>query len=106
MEGTPLMEDRERLQKVMIEIFQKEVQTLNPEFQSMLIDDIITAFHNRLTILEKIQCSKEIQLRANDSSALEPKWLTEDIKKIFKHEVRILNNGLRLTKLVYKKKKI
>lgn len=106
MEGRCWMEERERLQKVMIEIFQQEVQTLSPELQSILIDDIVTVFHNRLTILKKIQQSKEIQSHTNNSSVLEPKWLTEDIKKVFKHEVRILNNGMRLTKLTTEKKKL
>jgi hypothetical protein len=99
MEGTPLIEERERLQKALMEIFQKQVQTLNPEFQSILIDDIITAFYSRLTFLKKIQHSKEIQKDRNNSSVLEPKWLTDDIKKIFKYEVGISKDGLRVTKL-------
>ena len=104
MEGIPLVEERERLQKVMMEIFQKQVQTLNPKFQSILIDDIITVFYNRLIFLKKIQHSKEIQLHRNNSLVLEPKWLTDDIKKIFKYEVRIPKNGLRVTKLRFKKR--
>ena len=55
MKNTPLMENREKLQKVMMLTFQDEVQTLNSELQSMLIDDMITAFYNRLIVLKKIQ---------------------------------------------------
>lgn len=55
MKNTPLMERRERLQKVMIETLQNEVQTLNHELQSILIDDMITAFYNRLNVMKKIQ---------------------------------------------------
>ena len=55
MKNTPLMEKRERLQKVMIETLQTEIQTLNHELQSILIDDMITAFYNRLNIMKKIQ---------------------------------------------------
>jgi len=55
MENTPLMEKRERLQKVMMETLQTEVQTLNHELQSILIDDMITAFYNRLNVMKKIQ---------------------------------------------------
>jgi len=55
MKNTPLMEKRERLQKVMMETLQKEVQTLNHELQSILIDDMITAFYNRLNVMKKIQ---------------------------------------------------
>jgi len=55
MKNTPLMEKRERLQKVMMKTLQKEVQTLNHELQSILIDDMITAFYNRLNVMKKIQ---------------------------------------------------
>ena len=55
MKNTPLMEKREKLQKVMMETLQKEVQTLNHELQSILIDDMITAFYNRLNVMKKIQ---------------------------------------------------
>ena len=47
MKNIPLMEKREKLQKVMMITFQNEMQTLNNELQSMLIDDMITAFNNR-----------------------------------------------------------
>lgn len=49
------VEDREKLQKVMIKTFQNEMQTLSPDFQSILIDDMITAFYNRLDVLKKNQ---------------------------------------------------
>jgi len=55
MKSTPLMEKRERLQKVMMETLHKEVQTLNHELQSILIDDMVTAFYNRLNVMKKIQ---------------------------------------------------
>ena len=48
------MEKREKLQKVMMITFQNEMQTLNNELQSMLIDDMITAFNNRLIVMKKI----------------------------------------------------
>ena len=55
MDSNPLMEKRERLQEVMIETFHEEVQTLNHELQSILIDDMVTAFYNRLNVMKKIQ---------------------------------------------------
>jgi hypothetical protein len=57
MKNTPLMENREKLQKVMMLTFQDEVQTLNSELQSILIDDMITAFYNRLIVLKKFKRS-------------------------------------------------
>jgi len=55
MKNTPLMEKRERLQKVMMETLHIEVQELDHELQSILIDDMITAFYNRLNVMKKIQ---------------------------------------------------
>jgi hypothetical protein len=39
----------------MINTFQKEMQSLNSQLQTILIDDMITAFYNRLNIMQKIQ---------------------------------------------------
>jgi len=55
MENTPLLQKRNRLKKVMINTFQKEMQSLNSQLQTILIDDMITAFYNRLNIMQKIQ---------------------------------------------------
>jgi len=50
-----LMEQRQNLQKVMMETFEKEIGTLDLELQTMLVDDMITAFFNRLKVMKKIQ---------------------------------------------------
>ena len=55
MKRKQLLDENEGLQKVMLKTFQNELQTLNPELQSILIDDLVTAFHNRLTVFKKIQ---------------------------------------------------
>jgi hypothetical protein len=55
MSKPALMEKRQRLQKDMMKTFQNELQQLNSQLQSILIDDMVTAFYNRLDILEKIQ---------------------------------------------------
>ena len=55
MENTPLMQKRNRLKKVMINTFQKEIQSINSQLQTILIDDMITAFYNRLNVMQKIQ---------------------------------------------------
>jgi hypothetical protein len=49
---------REQLQKAILEVFDSEVKTLAPELQYILADDIVTAFHNRLTVFERIQNKK------------------------------------------------
>ena len=55
MSKPALMEKRQRLQKGMMKTFQNDLQQLNSQLQSILIDDMVTAFYNRLDILEKIQ---------------------------------------------------
>ena len=51
----PLLEKRERIQKTMMEAFHNQLHPLNKQLQSILIDDMVTAFYNRLDILKKIQ---------------------------------------------------
>jgi hypothetical protein len=106
LRGVMHLKERVKLQKVMLEVFQQEFQSLNPEFQSILLDDLVTVFHNRLAVLKNIQQNKQTQLHEDNSSVSEPKWLTDDLKKKFKVDVSIKKNGLRVTKLTLKKKKI
>lgn len=53
--NTYFIEQRQNLQKSMIKTFEKELQTLDAELQSILVDDMITAFFNRVKVLQKIQ---------------------------------------------------
>ena len=56
---TPTMiKERKKIQKVMVKTFQNEIQMLNQDFQSILIDDMITAFFNRLKVLKKVQLNQ------------------------------------------------
>ena len=49
------MAKRQKLQKVMIKALENELQELDSNLKSILIDDMITAFFNRLIVLKKIQ---------------------------------------------------
>jgi hypothetical protein len=49
------MTKRQKLQKVMIKALENELQELDSNLKSILIDDMITAFFNRLIVLKKIQ---------------------------------------------------
>lgn len=48
-------QNRKRLQKMMMDVFTSEIQTLTPELQYILADDLVTALQNRLVVLERIQ---------------------------------------------------
>jgi len=47
--------NRKKLQKMMLEAFTTEISTLTPELQNILADDMVTAFNNRLVVLQRIQ---------------------------------------------------
>jgi hypothetical protein len=55
MEKSFTPQNRKKLQKMMLEAFTSEIQALTPELQSILADDMVTAFHNRLMVFQKIQ---------------------------------------------------
>jgi len=47
--------NRKKLQKMMLEAFTSEIQTLTPELQYILADDLVTALQNRLMVFQRIQ---------------------------------------------------
>ena len=47
--------NRKKLVQKMKTAFSDKIQTLPPELQNILLDDLATAFENRLTVLEKSQ---------------------------------------------------
>ena len=55
MEKSYSSHNRKKLQKMMIEAFTTEISTLSPELQSILADDMVTAFQNRLVVFQRIQ---------------------------------------------------
>jgi hypothetical protein len=55
MEKSFSSQSRKKLQKMMMEAFTSEIQTLTPELQSILADDMVTAFQNRLMVFQRIQ---------------------------------------------------
>jgi hypothetical protein len=48
-------QSRKKLQKMMLEAFTSEIQTLTPELQYLLADDLVTALQNRLMVFQRIQ---------------------------------------------------
>ena len=100
-----MIKNDERLLRIIMNVFENELQEIDLDLQSILLDDLVTVFNTRLSVLKKIQNSQKMKLNTNDSLVLEPEWLSEDLKKIFNHEIIILKNGLRLTRLVPKMSK-
>lgn len=48
-------QNRKKLQKMVMEAFTSEIQTLTPELQYLLADDLVTALQNRLMVFQRIQ---------------------------------------------------
>jgi hypothetical protein len=48
-------QNRKKLHKMMLEAFTSEIQTLSPELQYILADDMVTALQNRLQVFQRIQ---------------------------------------------------
>jgi hypothetical protein len=55
MEKMLSSQERKRLQRIMMEAFENEIQTLTPELRYILTDDLVTALQNRLTVFQRIQ---------------------------------------------------
>jgi len=55
MEKMLSSQERKRLQEIMMKAFKTEIQTLTPELQYILTDDLVTALQNRLTVFQRIQ---------------------------------------------------
>jgi hypothetical protein len=55
MEKSFSSQNRKKLQQIMLEAFTTEISTLSPELQSVLADDMVTAFQNRLVVFQRIQ---------------------------------------------------
>ena len=52
---TQTTSNRKKLIQKMKTVFSEKIQTLSPEFQGILLDDLVTAFESRLAALEKTQ---------------------------------------------------
>ena len=52
---------RKELKIKMAQAFGNEIQILQKETQSFLLDDLVTAFDNRLKVLQKSQMKSEMQ---------------------------------------------
>jgi hypothetical protein len=60
MEKSFSPQNRKKLQKMMIEAFNNEICNLSPELQNILADDMVTAFHNRLVVFQRIQAKATV----------------------------------------------
>lgn len=48
-------QERSRMKAKMTEVFEENLKGLSADFQKILIDDLVTAFQNRMTVLLRVQ---------------------------------------------------
>ncbi|MFC1487712.1 hypothetical protein ACFLRN_08525 [Thermoproteota archaeon] len=53
-------QNRKKLQKMMLEAFNSEINMLTPELKNILAADMVTAFQNRLVVFQRIQAKTTV----------------------------------------------
>ena len=59
--------EHERLESKMREVFEDEMKKLSEDMQNVLVDDLVTAFLNRIGLFIKIEAKKKRYTRTNSS---------------------------------------
>jgi len=54
--------NRNELKRKMANVFDKEIQMLSTELQRILLDDLVTAFENRLSVLNRAQSTVKLEM--------------------------------------------
>ena len=57
-----LLKGRDELEEKMATVFCEEIKELSTELQQILLDDLVTAFENRLNVLNRIQIRRRFKL--------------------------------------------
>ena len=53
MKGTFKVKNRDLLEAKMVDVFSEKIKELPTDLQQILIDDMVTAFENRLNVLNR-----------------------------------------------------
>jgi len=55
-----LQAKRKQLEKKVLQIFQEEMKKLSRDLQKILVDDLVTAFINRMAVFTEIQSKAKV----------------------------------------------
>jgi hypothetical protein len=58
LKKTLTLKERKELQAKMNEVFKRNIKDLSAELQGILVDDLVTAFQNRMNVLIRAQAKK------------------------------------------------
>ena len=62
MEGQYSSEDRDDLKLKFAKVFDANIWMLSSDLREVLLDDLVTAFENRVKVLRKIQSDVQIEM--------------------------------------------
>ena len=62
MKGKYASKERNKLKLKMATVFCENTQMLSVDLQEMLLDDLVTAFENRVKVLSKVQSDVQIEV--------------------------------------------
>ena len=62
MKGQYNPKNRDELKSKIATIFGENIQVLSKELQEMLLDDLVTAFENRVKVLNRVQSSVHFEI--------------------------------------------
>jgi hypothetical protein len=58
LKKTLTLKERKELQNKMAKVFNKNIKELSTELQRILLDDLVTAFQNRMNVLIRAQAKR------------------------------------------------
>jgi len=65
MKGQCISKDRNEFKLKMATIFGENIQMLSTELQEILLDDLVTAFENRLHVLNRAKSNVKLEVAEN-----------------------------------------
>ncbi|MBS7616420.1 hypothetical protein KEJ45_04405 [Candidatus Bathyarchaeota archaeon] len=52
------LQQRRKIKAKMAEVFKENLKGLSTDFQKILLDDLVTAFQNRINVLKRVQAKR------------------------------------------------
>ncbi|MGQ9539280.1 MAG: hypothetical protein ACUVTE_06870 [Candidatus Bathycorpusculaceae bacterium] len=52
------LQERRKIKAKMAEVFKENLKGLSADFQKILLDDLVTAFQNRINVLKRVQAKR------------------------------------------------
>jgi len=62
LKGQYISKERNELRLKMATVFSEKIQTLSTELQEIFLDDLVTAFENRLNVLNRAQSTVKLEM--------------------------------------------